>query len=255
MITVSTKGTLPEYLSLDVVTDRSKLVHNAAVLFDRNPNIVGKCESNGKAVVVKLFGWRSLAHYYLLPFIQSRAQVSWAIAQLLLKAGTRTPGPLFVYTKRKWGFIQSNVYITDFIPASETLRSYLKSEYPLTEAQQILDDLAVNIARMHGHGIFHSDLTTGNILIDEDHKTYLIDLNRAKIRKPTHHRRLKDLAKIYFGQFDNPNTIELRKTFFMTYKKESGIHLAWEGGYVNYRTRLANYKHRRKRIKLFFRSK
>ncbi|NQV38804.1 MAG: hypothetical protein HQ509_12465 [Candidatus Marinimicrobia bacterium] len=255
MITVSTKGTLPEFLSLERITDRLKLEQDAQIIFDRNPNIVANVESNDDTVVVKLFGWRNLAHYYLYPFIQSRAQVSWAIAHALLKASARTPKPLYVYTKRKFGFIESNVFITDCISPNITLRSYLKTDFHLNDGNQIVGDLAINISRMHEHGIFHRDLTTGNILIDEKNKTYLIDLNRAKIRKPTLHRRLKDLAKIYFGDSGTSHTIELRKTFFKIYMKECGIDIHWEEKYFLYRAKLSNYRHRRKRIKSFFRSK
>ncbi len=255
MISVTTQGSLSKYLSVELITCRSTLEKNASITFDRNPNIVAKYSSNGHDIVIKLFGWRSRVHYYLSPFMHSRAQISWNIAHSLLKAGVRTPKPIFVHTNRNYGFIKTNVFITEYIDSNDTLRSYLKSEYNLEDGKRLMRDLGINLAKMHEQSIFHHDLTTGNILVDEYQRTYLIDLNRAKKRNPKLRRRLNDLAKLYFGEKRDTKSIELRKTFFNSYMNQSGINIDCERNYFIYRTRLTNYRRRRKQIKSFFKGK
>jgi len=221
----------------------------------KSPNTVALCDSDEKSFVVKLFGWRSKFHFYFLPFIQSRAQVSYTTAHNLVNAGSRTPQPIFVMTKRWIGWIQLNVYISEAVDPHTTLRNALKSGIEEERIPAILHDLGENLARMHNAGIFHRDLTSGNFLVDDQNRTYIIDLNRSVQRQPTTKRRLKDLAKIYFGEFNLPETGQYIDIFFNSYSDTSGVDIFWQDRYKEYREKLIRYRSRRKKIKSIIRRK
>ena len=190
-------------------------------------------------VVIKWFGWRSPIHYYLSPTFPGRAMTSWTIAQALLQVSARTPRPLFVYTRRHRGFIRENFFITANIVPHKTLRSFLTSDAADTLKEAAVTDLALSIARMHGGGIFHRDLTTANFLVTANSEVYIVDLNRAhQLGRLSHRQRLFDLARLNFEATGPDREARLRRQFFQVYGRETAVTGDWETGYRRYRERL-----------------
>ncbi|MCZ6871957.1 MAG: hypothetical protein O7G88_00270, partial [bacterium] len=66
-------------------------------------------------VTVKRFGWRGKQHYLLSPLKGSKALKSYRTACYLLAQGLSTPVPLGACVTRRWGFVQSNLYVTEDI--------------------------------------------------------------------------------------------------------------------------------------------
>ena len=51
------------------------------------------------------------------------------------------------------------------------------------------------LARFHRAGVWHADLTAHNILLDQDGRSYLLDFDRGRLRRPGHWRQ-RNLARL-----------------------------------------------------------
>ncbi len=115
---------------------------------------MARLDAHRGPVVIKWFGWRNRLHRALSPFARGRAWRSWEVAQALREAEVRTPGPLYVFARRRRGVIRDNFFVAAAIHPHQTLRDLLKSDAPQELMEQAVSDLAKSIARMHGAGIF-----------------------------------------------------------------------------------------------------
>lgn len=237
---------MPSPLELDDLLDWNRLAASADKIHKQKTNLVAGISTLEGPVVVKLFGWRSPFHFWLGPFIAGRARTSWNVANALVALGVGTPAPRFVFTRRKWGFIRENLFISAGIQPHLTFRAFLKSKAGPQDKRKAAMVLAKNLAKMHNGGILHRDLTSGNFLIDEDGAVYIIDLNRSLIRKRLSGRqRLQDLARISFATDDAQLSENVRQAFFQTYADGSTVSADWLSGY----TRRRAWRLRRKQIK------
>ncbi len=225
----------------------------ATRIFEQQTNLVVLVETDHGPVVVKWFSWRHRLHYWLSPTFPGRAVTSWRIARRLVECGARTPEPLFLHSRRKRGFIRENLVITRAIQPHQTLRSLLKSESPISEKERAVGDLARSLARMHGAGIEHNDLTTGNFLVSDSGEVYIVDLNRAKRRTGlSTSQRAIDLARISFSAANQVEEQQLATSFFQQYGQTAGVDLDWCAIYWKYRARLVSKRRRKARIKELF---
>ncbi|MFQ6673213.1 MAG: lipopolysaccharide kinase InaA family protein [Fidelibacterota bacterium] len=253
---VRTEGQLPPPLTLDDLLRRDEVASLAEEIYDTNPNLVARLQAGRGPVVVKWFGWRHRIHYALSPTFESRAQASWTTARTLKLLGIRTPEPLYVYTRREKGTIQKNFFITDAIHPHTRLRSYLMSDAPASALNQTVEDLARSIARMHGGGVFHRDLTMGNFLVSDTGNAFIVDLNRARqLKKLSAHHRLTDLAKLNFKTRDSDTEDGLTRLFFRVYLDESRMTVSLLEGYRDYRGSLLGQRRLKKRLRRLFRGK
>ncbi len=247
---VITAGSLPEPFKVSDLVSRDFIVIEATKIYKQKINLVARLDSETGPLIIKLFGWRNPLHFLLSPTMPSRAEISWRIANCLIDAGVRTPEPLFVYTLRKYGFTYDNFYISRSVEQHQSLRQYLKSEPDLTHAETVVIDLANNLSNLHEAGILHRDLTPGNVLIDNQDKTYLVDLNRTKVcSRLTYSQRLRDLAKLNF-KYSQPHLEQpLVEAFFHVYGHEANSGTDWMAGYQKKRQHLLNHRRRKAALK------
>lgn len=237
---------MPSPLKLDDLLDRNRLAASADKIHKQKTNLVAEIATREGPMVIKLFGWRRPFHFWLGPFIAGRARTSWNVANALAVLGVGTPAPRFVFTRRRWGFIRENLYISAGINPHQTFRAFLKSEADPQNKRNVAIVLAKNLAKMHNGGIMHRDLTSGNFLVDEDGAVYLIDLNRSLIRKRLSGRqRAQDLARISFATDDAQLSENVRQAFFQSYAESSTVTVDWLSSY----TRRRAWRLRRKQIK------
>ncbi|MGQ4807570.1 hypothetical protein NKDENANG_00924 [Candidatus Entotheonellaceae bacterium PAL068K] len=134
-------------------------------------------------LAIKQFGWRGLQHYVLSPLTASKALKSYKTACHLLTHDLLTPLPLGAYEARRWGFVQSNVYVTEAITEYVTLREYCTTLPDGPQGMAEIMHLVAAYARcMHDSGLWHRDLFLANFLMTGPpgrRRVYLIDLNRA----------------------------------------------------------------------------
>jgi 3-deoxy-D-manno-octulosonic acid kinase len=81
--------------------------------------------------------------------------------------------------------------ITERIVADK-LSSWLARE-PVPE--QTWREIGRMLARFHGAGVWHADLTAHNILLAADGRPYLLDFDRGRIRRPGRWRQ-RNLARL-----------------------------------------------------------
>lgn len=133
----------------------------------------------------------------------TRAERAQRIARHLQEHGIDTPEPLGVEVHP-----HESVFVTRKLEGSVQIRSFfLRRDDPAREApsvaatfEEVLVALARFARRMHDSGVFFRDFTDGNVLVtaeDGGPRLWIVDLDRARIRKPplATFTRLRDLAR------------------------------------------------------------
>ena len=139
----------------------------------------------------------------------SKAQRSWRGAWALHEAGIPTPEPVFlIESKATEGpsfFVSQR--LQDVLEARYYFRAleagHEQEEFPELDPERVMDELGRSIRHLHDAGIWHRDLSIGNVLFRGTGKTnnpltvYFIDLNRARQkRRLTTLHRTRDLCRL-----------------------------------------------------------
>lgn len=142
----------------------------------------------GLDLCVKAFNKFTVFNRFMYSWFRpSKAERSYHLARILLKRGINTPYPLgYTEVKGRWGILKTSFYVYLYQRYDYELSDILKGEHP--EAKEILSEFARFMAvKVHPAGIWHSDLSAGNILVNKNlSKHYffsIIDLNRIKVKK------------------------------------------------------------------------
>jgi hypothetical protein len=142
----------------------------------------------GLDLCVKAFNKVTVFNRFMYSWFRaSKAERSYNLARILLKRGIETPFPLgYAEVKGRWGILKTSFYVSLCQRYDFVLLDILNGEHP--EAKEILSEFARFMAvKVHPAGIWHSDLSAGNILINKNFSNYffsIIDLNRIKVKKP-----------------------------------------------------------------------
>ncbi|MEE8302074.1 MAG: lipopolysaccharide kinase InaA family protein [Candidatus Tectomicrobia bacterium] len=173
-----------------LLTDESLSPNDNLVIYKQQPNLIyamsrpDNLDAPWPRVAVKRFGWRGKQHYLLSPLKRSKALKSYRTACYLLAQGLSTPMPLGACDARRWGFVQSNVYVTEDIADYITLREYWETLPDGPKGMEEVMQLVAAYTRcMHDSGLWHRDLFLANFLMTGPpgkRRLYLIDLNRAR---------------------------------------------------------------------------
>ncbi|MDO9548645.1 MAG: hypothetical protein Q7J65_06760, partial [Candidatus Marinimicrobia bacterium] len=108
------------------------IIEYAIEVYKRRPNTVALLEldigSRFQKVVVKSFGWRDAKAPFISPFTKSKAEKAWDATHWLMDAGIPVPKPVAVYTARQAGFVDSSIFITEYIGKHQKSSRVFKSE-------------------------------------------------------------------------------------------------------------------------------
>ncbi|MEM1180671.1 MAG: lipopolysaccharide kinase InaA family protein [Acidobacteriota bacterium] len=124
----------------------------------------------------------------------SKAERSWLRAWQYLEAGVPTAAPLlWIESKEPQGpsfFISK--HLGDTVEARYLLRArnvgHDSEDIPGFDFERFFDSLGRGLRQMHRGGLFHRDLSIGNVLVPKDvtapdpEDLYIIDLNRSRRR-------------------------------------------------------------------------
>lgn len=140
----------------------------------------------------------------------SKAARSWRASFDLRQAGLRTPepvmliesirddGPSFFISREVEGFFESRYLF-------RALREGRREElFPQVDEHAFFTELGASIRRLHDAGIWHRDISIGNVLVRYPEagepgrpEIFFIDLNRARIgARLTLGRRVRDLCRL-----------------------------------------------------------
>lgn len=137
-------------------------------------------------------------HYFTWPNLITRraAERTWEINWHLHNHGIPVPRPQAVITGKSGVW-----FITDAIEGAAALTERL-ADNALSpgQTQAVTTEATRAIAHMHALGVIHGDLKWGNILVTQEQKPVLVDLDSARRRLRVGARAgARDLARFIVG--------------------------------------------------------
>lgn len=180
------------------------IVEYALEVYKRRPNVVALMEldigSRFQKVVVKCYGWRDSKGPLISPFRQSCAEKTWEVTHLMRDAGLPVPKPVAVYTQRTAGFIEYNIYISEYAGIHQKSNRIFDSEIEeFLRKRDTVMKIAKIIADMHNAGFIHNNLVKDNFLVTEDdsQSVVLVDLTEVEHKETmTIEEKMDDIAKL-----------------------------------------------------------
>lgn len=163
---------------------------------------------DGQALFIKKFkvrDWKERLKYLIVP---SRAKREWDVSRAFRTKGVEIPTPVGVMERRRWGFMEESLYISEAIEAAQPLMDFFRERFGEGdgkgegEKRRIVSLLGDTVRRIHDGGLFHADLHAGNFLIGKSGEggLYLIDLHSARTRKTLSQRqRLWNIAQLFYS--------------------------------------------------------
>ncbi|WP_199610397.1 3-deoxy-D-manno-octulosonic acid kinase [Flocculibacter collagenilyticus] len=124
---------------------------------------------------------------------RSRAVKEFAMLKEMSNIGLPVPKPLAARIEKKWFCIYRADLIIERIANAKDLFQYL-SKYPLNKSMWL--KIGRTIADFHNNGVYHDDLNIHNIMLDKEHKCWLIDFDKGEIKKPSHSWQQENLKRL-----------------------------------------------------------
>jgi len=150
-------------------------------------------------VVVKEFGFRGLNRVKSL-FGSSKAVRAWRGALALVERGLPTPFPVAFLEARRRGLVRSGYFLAGWVADAREIRSLFR-ELEGEDLGRLLGALAPFLRECHDNGVFHRDLSDGNILVKRAEgagfRFFLVDTNRIRVRRKIGRRaRVRNLVRL-----------------------------------------------------------
>jgi len=191
-------------------------------------------------IVVKSFGSRGLAK--LKSLVQpSKAAKAWRGARALIDAGFGTAPPIAYLERRRGGFVSESFFVAGRLAGPVEIRGLLR-ELPREKLEPLLAAVAGELARAHGRGLLHRDLSDGNILVESDGSAFrfcFLDTNRIRVRRrlgaASRARNLvrlgvpADLRRFFLERYAAAQGRPLRAGFWFWYRIAKGTFAGWIG--------------------------
>jgi 3-deoxy-D-manno-octulosonic acid kinase len=139
-------------------------------------------EASHGSVVLRHYlrgGWAatfSRQSYFFTGVPNSRPFREYHILGELYALGLPVPRPVAALCQRR-GMVSTGAIMTVCIKASRTLADIFSDGDPV---EGTWTRVGTCIRKFHAAGVWHADLNARNILLDADHKVYLIDFDRAR---------------------------------------------------------------------------
>ena len=122
------------------------------------------------------------------------------VSEYLRERGVRTPEVLALHWKRGKGGGVHGWILTREIPEALNLAQWIRSGgwAIRQERRRLLELVADALAGFHRAGGVHRDLNLGNLLLEQNRRIFILDLDRATIRAPlTLGQRASNLLRLY----------------------------------------------------------
>jgi tRNA A-37 threonylcarbamoyl transferase component Bud32 len=128
----------------------------------------------------------------------SRAARAAAGAETLRALGLSHPETLAFAERRRLGFVSESFLITRFLEDAEPLPVALDSlRYDAAGRRALARAVGETVGRLHGAGLDHADLKHSNLLVTQDARVVLLDLDTlVPPRRPTWRRVVRALGQL-----------------------------------------------------------
>ncbi len=123
---------------------------------------------------------------------RTRSFREFVVTHALHQAGLPVPEPIAACYWRSW-FGYRATLLTRLIPNARGLHSRLPES---SQPDELLNEVAEVIARLHAHRVWHADLNATNILVDDAGTIWLIDFDRAELGADAHGRLAGNLERL-----------------------------------------------------------
>ena len=139
-------------------------------------NTIYRVKVDGLDLAIKSFDKLSLPNRYIYGHMRkSKAQRSYENASRLAEMGIGTPEPVAYIDTYKGGRLVHSYYICLFCD-DPTIEHWVD----WSNAADVPEALAKFMINLHEKGIWQRDFNANNILMDDNRRCYLVDLNRMK---------------------------------------------------------------------------
>ncbi|MCC5878290.1 MAG: 3-deoxy-D-manno-octulosonic acid kinase [Idiomarina sp.] len=161
---------------------------------------------------------------------QPRNVAEYELLEWMHGQGLPVPRPIALLTTPKFGLCYQADILIERLPCDADMFTLLQ-QGPL--ASSMWQQIGQTIARMHQHGVYHSDLNCHNILLAvggeeaEADKVWLIDFDKCERRKP--------------GEWSDQNLARLRRSL----DKEKGLHQGFHFTQKNWQSLVQGYEGRK----------
>ena len=185
--------------SLAIVYDADRIQQPGLHLFDpqhweEQGRLVGEAQGRGSALfletdfapaVLRRYlrgGWAarfSRDRYLFTGYERSRPLAEFRILKKLRDAGLPVPEPLAAMCRRQ-GLFYTGWLLTCWIKNADPLADLISDR---AGDLSLWQETGRCIRKFHDFGLVHADLNARNILVDQNDRIYLIDLDRARMVK------------------------------------------------------------------------
>jgi 3-deoxy-D-manno-octulosonic acid kinase len=123
---------------------------------------------------------------------RSRPWKEWSLLKKLIELALPVPIPVAVRVQISGLFYRADI-ITKAILNASPLSTWLSNSMAHSTPWESIGKTIMNF---HHAGVYHADLNANNILIDNEQKVYLIDFDKARIRRPQIFWQQKNLRRL-----------------------------------------------------------
>jgi len=161
--------------------------------------------------------------------------------------GFETAEPIAVFERRRGGIAVESVFISGRVRGGREIREHFLQSSEIV-LRRLLSSLAPVLARLHGRGIVHRDLSDGNILVFENEEAaaapagggfrfLFLDTNRVRRRRPGIFNRARNLVRLGVPPGLQPFFLDQyaaaaggrfrRRRFGLSYRISKRVFISW----------------------------
>jgi len=177
-------------------------------------------KEDSPSLIVKKFIYLTPVHKYLHKIISSRARHIWDISIILKNNNISIAEPVLYFDDFSNNM---SVFVSRFIDNSSNLGRIAKDSASVL-SEVMTQSLVSEIASFHKYGFVHNDLKWSNILIDNNGKVTIIDLDAVKYFKHCSKSGIKkDLIRFYRFALEVGRQKWIEDSFFPLYLDKINI--------------------------------
>ena len=145
--------------------DRCLEGEKVELLKDGNSSTVARLEVGGLDLVVKRYNIKNVYHGLKRAVSRTRASKSWENAHLLRFYGIETAPPVAMVESHRGTAPRISYFITEYVEGVPCVDFLRDDRFSREKKEQVAEQVAALLARLHGLQISHGDLKASNIII------------------------------------------------------------------------------------------
>jgi serine/threonine protein kinase len=223
----------PDFIHVQqFITTLPQKFDEIGLVIHNSRNIIKKVDTSYGTLVVKNFrGMYFFNRIAYSLFRRSKAVRSYIYSGILTDRGILTPAHVAWIDCYKMGFLTRSYFVSVFSPhqtIGEVIQYY--NIYQPDHKKSLWRDVAAFALRLHQLGIYHEDLSLGNILVMPKPGGYqftLLDLNRIKFQRVGYEKGLRNFVTLRAAP-DDLNTLISEYATLSGQSPETSVETFWK---------------------------